>query len=57
MASASNSTADGKPTGIGLIGMRERAALIGGTLQVESAAGKGTTIYLRYPITEPHRRD
>jgi two-component system CheB/CheR fusion protein len=44
--------ADGKLTGIGLIGMRERAALIGGTLQVESAAGKGTTVYLRCPIVE-----
>ena len=43
-------TADGKPTGIGLVGMRERSALIGGTLQVESAPGKGTTIYLRYPL-------
>jgi len=41
--------ADGKPTGIGLVGMRERSALIGGTLQVESALGKGTTIYLRCP--------
>ena len=36
-------------TGIGLVGMRERAALIGAALQVESTAGKGTTIYLRYP--------
>ena len=35
-------------SGIGLIGMRERAALIGASLQVESAPGKGTTIYLRY---------
>ena len=34
---------------IGLIGMRERAALINATLQVESAPGQGTTIYLRYP--------
>jgi signal transduction histidine kinase len=37
-------------TGIGLVGMRERAALIGGTLQVESTPGKGTTLYLRSPI-------
>jgi two-component system CheB/CheR fusion protein len=37
-------------TGIGLVGMRERAALIGATLQVESAPGKGTTLYLRYPV-------
>jgi two-component system CheB/CheR fusion protein len=43
--------ADQPATGIGLIGMRERAALIGGTLQVESAPGRGTTIYLRCPVT------
>jgi len=42
-----------KRTGIGMIGMRERSALIGATLQVESAPGKGTTIYLRYPLARP----
>jgi signal transduction histidine kinase len=36
--------------GIGIAGMRERAALVGATLQVESAAGKGTTVVLRYPM-------
>jgi signal transduction histidine kinase len=36
--------------GMGLIGMRERAALVGGTLEIESAAGKGATIYIRIPI-------
>ena len=36
--------------GIGLAGMRERAALIGATLQIESELGKGTTIFLRCPI-------
>jgi PAS domain S-box-containing protein len=33
--------------GSGLLGMQERAALVGATLQIESAAGKGTTILLR----------
>jgi signal transduction histidine kinase len=33
--------------GFGLIGMRERAALIGATLEIESAEGQGTTILLR----------
>ena len=42
-----------KATGIGLLGMHERAALVGATLQVESAPGKGTTIYLRCPVTPP----
>jgi two-component system CheB/CheR fusion protein len=36
--------------GIGLVGMRERAALIGATLQIESAPGEGTAVYLRCPV-------
>lgn len=35
---------------IGLAGMRERAALIGGTLEVESSVGKGTTVFVRVPV-------
>jgi two-component system CheB/CheR fusion protein len=38
--------------GIGLMGIRERAALIGGTAEVESAPGKGTTVFLRCPFEE-----
>jgi two-component system CheB/CheR fusion protein len=34
---------------MGLIGMRERAALVGGTVEVESAPGEGTTIFVRTP--------
>lgn len=37
-------------TGLGLIGMGERAVLIGGDIEVESAAGKGTTIFVRVPF-------
>jgi PAS domain S-box-containing protein len=33
--------------GFGLIGMKERAALVGATLQIESAVGKGTTVFVR----------
>jgi signal transduction histidine kinase len=36
---------------LGLFGMRERLALIGGELQVESARGKGTSITARVPLT------
>ena len=36
--------------GMGLIGMRERAALIGGTLEIETAPGEGTTIFARIPV-------
>ena len=35
--------------GMGLIGMRERAALVGGTLQIESQPKAGTTIFARVP--------
>jgi PAS domain S-box-containing protein len=36
---------------LGLAGMRERAALVGGTLQVESSPGAGTTVYVRLPVS------
>jgi signal transduction histidine kinase len=36
--------------GIGLIGMRERAALVGGSLEIESAKGAGTTVYAKFPV-------
>jgi PAS domain S-box-containing protein len=35
--------------GLGLQGMRERAVLLGGAVQLESAPGKGTTITARFP--------
>lgn len=37
--------------GLGLIGMRERAGLVGGTVEIESAPGRGTTIFVRAPFT------
>jgi PAS domain S-box-containing protein len=36
--------------GFGLVGMRERAALVGANLQVESTPGKGTTILVRMAV-------
>ncbi|MFL6255424.1 MAG: CheR family methyltransferase [Pyrinomonadaceae bacterium] len=35
--------------GLGLVGMRERAALLGGSVEFESAPGKGTTVFARIP--------
>ena len=35
--------------GVGLSGMRERAAIIGGTLTIDSEAGRGTRVNLRAP--------
>ena len=39
--------------GFGLLGMQERAALIGATLQIESSAGSGTTIFVRMAAAAP----
>lgn len=39
-----------KRTGLGLKGMRERADLLGGHVEIESAPGKGTTIYVTVPL-------
>ena len=48
---------------LGLHGMRERAALLDGTVTIESTPGEGTTIYVRVPVlggadgkdSDPHR--
>ena len=39
-------------SGLGLVSMRERAALAGATLQIETAPGQGTTIFVRKPAGE-----
>ncbi len=35
---------------LGLLGIRERLSLVLGTLEVESAPGKGCTLYIRVPL-------
>jgi PAS domain S-box-containing protein len=37
---------------LGLLGMRERSAMLGGTFTVESAPGAGTTLLVRIPVGE-----
>jgi len=37
----------------GIQGMRERAEMLGGTLAIESAPGRGTTVTVRVPCPEP----
>ena len=36
--------------GLGLLGMRERAELFGGTVEIESSPGKGTRVRVRVPF-------
>jgi len=40
---------EGSRPGMGMLGMRERATLLGGSLSVESARGRGTTIRVVFP--------
>ena len=39
--------------GLGLSGMRERALLVGGTLEIDSSPGRGTIVKLEVPAGEP----
>jgi PAS domain S-box-containing protein len=39
--------------GVGLLGMEERAFLLGGTVRIESAPGAGTTIVVEVPLQTP----
>jgi PAS domain S-box-containing protein len=41
---------DSLTRGFGLIGMKERAELSGGSLFIDSAPGKGTTIHAKWPL-------
>ena len=43
-------SAGGASSQLGLAGMDERAALVGGTVTVESARGQGTSVYVRIPV-------
>ena len=38
---------------LGLLGIRERAALVGGTVELECAPGRGTTLFVRIPVVPP----
>ncbi len=50
-------TPEGGPTGWGVIGMRERAALAGGSITVGSEPGQGTQIEVRMPYLGVGGRD
>jgi signal transduction histidine kinase len=47
-----------KNQGLGLVSMRERANLCGGTLDIDAGPGRGTTIFVRIPLAaEPASSD
>ena len=46
-------TPDGSGTGHGLTNMQARAAVLGGSLRIESSPGKGTRILLTLPVASP----
>ncbi|WP_291846409.1 ATP-binding protein [Bradyrhizobium sp.] len=48
-----NVSGGGRAPGLGLSGMKERVALLGGKIALESAAGKGSTIFVQIPLEEP----
>jgi signal transduction histidine kinase len=39
-----------QPASLGIGGMSERASLVGGTIQIDSAPGRGTTVRLEVPV-------
>jgi signal transduction histidine kinase len=51
----------GDAPGLGLRGIRERVALLGGTVAIESTSGSGTSLYVRIPMMKysngSHDRD
>lgn len=43
----------GRAPGLGLSGMKERVALLGGTIAFESEPGRGCTIFIQIPLQAP----
>ena len=44
-----------RPEALGLLGMRERAAAFGGTVEIAGIPGKGTTVVVRMAICTTNR--
>lgn len=47
---------EGRGEGIGLLGMRERAALLGGRVDIRSSPGRGTVVRLTVPMERTEER-
>jgi signal transduction histidine kinase len=50
-------TAVPRQPGLGLISMRERAKLLGGTLSIESVKGRGTTLTVTIPLLSAKQQE
>jgi signal transduction histidine kinase len=46
-----SASGNGKPSGFGLRGMRERIRILGGTLTIDSRPGEGTRLRAEAPIS------
>jgi two-component system sensor histidine kinase UhpB len=45
--------AKSRPLSLGLLGMQERAHLVGGKIEIMGVIGRGTTVTLRVPVSRP----
>ena len=52
---AGTAVATGADGHLGLVGMRERAQLLGGSFRLDSAVGRGATVEVCWPLGEPTR--
>ena len=43
---------DPRPDGLGLLGMKERATMLGGKLEIETTSGRGTRLIITVPLQE-----
>jgi signal transduction histidine kinase len=46
-----------RPGALGVLGMRERAALVGGSVDISGRAGKGTVLTVLIPVGSSHGQD
>ncbi len=49
--------AAGDPASLGLLGIRERAASLGGGLEIQGLSNRGTTARVRLPMAQPVKQD
>lgn len=53
-APGAGGAAGGAPRGLGLLGIRERVAHVGGSVKIRTEPGRGTEIFVPIPLEMPH---